>query len=565
MVTLMVGLVGFVVEGGCDKTKPVGSVEATSDPASRRSSGGKIDCGGFCQRLMGCGPDNLSGVKLQQAVADCQSKCAQTPAPPHPEGRILAMLKKCVSTTKGCADFRQCAQKAFQKISAELEPQKKEDPKAIYKVPVKGAPAVGAKHGLVTVVGFLDAECGYCARGQKVLDQALKRYPKTLKVVFRDFPLRAGSISEKAAQAALAVYAQKGSEAYWAFQNKVYGASGLSKEKLARFAAAVGADSVKIKKAISGDAHKKQLKDNLKLGARFGVQGTPNFFVNGKKYPGYVPFEQFAEIVKQAAAKAKKALESGVAREKIYQHLTRKGHKEVQYIESGKDSEAAKELDGGVVFKVPVEPKHPQKGPRDALVTVVVFSDFQCPFSRRMATTLEQLTKAYPTQVRLVFRNLPLPMHPRAFLAAESSLVVRALKGKKAFWLYHDKLFQNQDDFSPARLEALAKEIGVSVKKYRQALAAHRFRGQLREDLDFAERLSINGSPQLFINGKPLGGAQPYAVVKKKVDAELAAAKTMAQKLGSKAGLYAKIIAQGKTKPVYAQNEKQNEKQNESQ
>lgn len=538
--------------GGCDKPKPVGSAEVSGEEGKKQGKGG-VGCGDFCRRLMGCSPEKPSGLELQKAVADCQAKCEATPPPPNPEGRILHTLKGCVAKTDDCAGFRACAQKAFRELAGEMEPQKREDLDATYKVPVGKAPVVGPDTALVTVVGFLDAQCGYCARGQKVLAKALEEFPKKLRVVFRDYPLRPGSVADKAAQAALSVYEQKGADAYWKYQTKTYGSARLDEARLLALAKEVGADPKKVEKDLEAGKHEVQVKRNLALGRKLGVDGTPTFFINGKKYPGFIPLEQFKQVLVGHAKKAEELIEQGVERKRIYEKLIEKGHEKIQYIEGQASAGEPKDLDPKAVFKVPVAPYHPQKGPAGALVTVVLFTEFQCPFCRRLATTLDKLHKEYPTQVRVVFRNLPLPMHPRAFSAAESSLVVHGLKGDEGFWTYHDKLFQSQDDLSSAKLEDLAKEVGVDVKKYRKALAEHKYRSRVKSDLSLAEKLGVRGAPQMFINGKPLGGAQPYQKVKSVVERELQAAKALMAKQGDggSKGIYAKIIEDGHTKPVY--------------
>lgn len=547
---LGVGLMAF----GCEKPKPVGST-GSSKGASKEGGGaagvGLASCKTFCAKFLGCQQNGPKGEELEAAVTGCVAQCKNTPAPPNPEGKILKALRKCVAENSECGEFLACASKAFKKLSADLDPPK-EDPNVIYKVPLAGAPRVGAKHGLVTVVGFLDARCGYCSRGHKVTRELLKKYGDKLRIVFRDFPLgRPSDISFKAAEAAYAVFEKKGVKAYWEFQKKVFDAGDLDEARLGAFAEEVGMDSVSLAQALKKGTYKKQVEQNIKIGRRFGVEGTPTFFVNGKKFPGFLPQPSFEKLYAAELEEAQKLLKKGVAREALYKEMTKDGEEKVKYLKKGQSPQEPKELDSDTAFKIPVKPIHPQKGSKDAPVTVVVFSDFACPFSRRLNSTLDGLVKSYPKEVRLVFRNLPLPMHPRAYDAAEASLIVFATKGDKAFWLFHDKLFQNQDDFSPAALEKMVQEVGVDLKTYRKARLAHKYEPQVKADLALAQSFSVGGSPQMFINGKPLGGAVSLAQLKEVVEAELKAAQARIKKGVAPAKVYETIMKKASEKPVF--------------
>ena len=107
---------------------------------------------------------------------------------------------------------------------------------------------------------------------------------------------------------------------------------------------------------------------------------------------------------------------------------------------------------------VPIVDSDPVWGSRTAPVTIVEFSDFQCPFCGRAFATIKQLEEAYgEPKLRVVFKHAPLPFHPNAKPAAEAAVAVRALGGDRAFWKFHDLLFQNQADLGPAKYEAWAQ------------------------------------------------------------------------------------------------------------
>jgi len=123
---------------------------------------------------------------------------------------------------------------------------------------------------------------------------------------------------------------------------------------------------------------------------------------------------------------------------------------------------------------IPVSSKDPMWGSRTAPVTIVHFSDFQCPFCSRVQATMDQVKTAYgPDKVRIIWKNEPLPMHPNAKPAAEAAEGVFALKGNDAFWKFHEKAFHNQSGLNAENYETWAKESGVDVAKFKAGLAAH--------------------------------------------------------------------------------------------
>ena len=166
----------------------------------------------------------------------------------------------------------------------------------------------------------------------------------------------------------------------------------------------------------------------------------------------------------------------------------------------------------------------PSTGPADAKVTVVEFSDFQCPFCGRFFPTLKQVQQNYGDKARIVYRQYPLTnLHPNAFKAAEASLCAND-QGK--FWEMHDAMFQDQGRLAVKELKASAGRLGLNQKKFDTCLDTGRHTEQVQNDMAEGSRLGVTGTPALFINGVPMeGGAVPYDVVAKAIDKELASTK----------------------------------------
>ena len=194
---------------------------------------------------------------------------------------------------------------------------------------------------------------------------------------------------------------------------------------------------------------------------------------------------------------------------------------------------------------IPINAEDPVWGARNALVTIVEFSDFQCPYCSKAYATIEQLLKEYgPSTVRLVFKNDPLGFHPMARPAAEAAVTVRALGGNDAFWSFYRSAFEEQKDLSPAAIDRWVSRSGVAVNAFREAVATRRFTDKVDKDLALAEKVGVNGTPQFFINGVALGGAQPYETFKQTIDAELAKAKEALGKGVAADRLYVTVAAQ---------------------
>ena len=170
---------------------------------------------------------------------------------------------------------------------------------------------------------------------------------------------------------------------------------------------------------------------------------------------------------------------------------------------------------------VPVNPDDdPRLGPDDAPVTVIEFSDFQCPFCQKSVEVLQALRQKYGDKIRLIYRDFPGQNHPNAFAAAEASECAHE-QGK--FWEYHDLLFNRQAPDSPWNFEGLAAESGLDVEAFRSCVKSARFRTEVRKDLEDGLRLGVTSTPTFFINGRPLVGLQSISAFQELIDKALIA------------------------------------------
>jgi protein-disulfide isomerase len=161
----------------------------------------------------------------------------------------------------------------------------------------------------------------------------------------------------------------------------------------------------------------------------------------------------------------------------------------------------------------------PMKGPANAKVTIVEFSDFQCPYCSIAVIKANEVLKMYPNDVKLVFKHFPLSeMHPQAYLAAEASMAAEA-QGK--FWALHDKMFQNFRTLNRDKISALATESGLDMQRFNADMASGKYRAAVDRDRKEAEQLGLNATPTFFVNGRKFNANPEPQNLKPIIDAEL--------------------------------------------
>ncbi len=213
--------------------------------------------------------------------------------------------------------------------------------------------------------------------------------------------------------------------------------------------------------------------------------------------------------------KAEELVKKGTPKAKVYDVLMKTAKADTG---GGAPTGAAAEPEAGPVKNVDVG-NAPARGPKNAPLTVVLFSDFQCPFCGRVEPSLTELEKAYPGKVRVAWKNFPLSFHNNAKPAAEAAMAANE-QGK--FWEMHDILFKNQQNLDAASLEKYAKEIGLDMTKFKAAIDSHKFAAQIEADTKQGSSLGVQGTPASFLNGHFINGAQPFDAFKKIADDELA-------------------------------------------
>ncbi len=414
-------------------------------------------------------------------------------------------------------------------------------------------PMWGKREAPVTIVEYSDFQCPYCSRVEPTMDQVRQAYgPDKVRIVWRNNPLPFHQNAKPAAEAAQGVFTLAGSDGFWKFHDAAFkNQSALGDDSYSKWAADAGVkDLAAYKAGLASHKWADKVDKDLNDGKAAGVQGTPSFFVNGVFINGAQPFDNFKKTIDQELQKAQAKIASGTAKTHVYVEMTKENKKNAP---PAKEEEEEKE-DTTSVFKVPLGTS-PVLGSPNALVTIVEFSDFQCPFCSRVEPTLKGLRDKYGDKVRLVWKNEPLPFHPAAGPAAQAAMEVRAEKGDKGFWDAHDRFFAGQKDLVNGQtpnvdaIVKMASDTGASADKIKKAIADQTHKKEIDADQDLSEDFQASGTPHFFVNGRRLVGAQPQEKFEKIIDEEIKKAQDLVAAGTKPTEVYAALTKDGKGPP----------------
>lgn len=409
------------------------------------------------------------------------------------------------------------------------------------KVPLDNAPVQGKADALVTIVEFSDYECPFCSRANGTIKQLQSDYGDKVRVAMKQNPL---SFHQNARPAALAAMAAGEQGKYWEMHEKLFANNkALDAASLEKYAGEIGLNVAKWKEDMKAQKHADTIAADQALAGKLGATGTPAFFINGVKLTGAQPIASFKQIIDAELKKAQDLVKSGVSADKVYAKIM-EGAKERPTPQAPAPTPNAppQAPPPAQVRKINVPDDAPAKGPKAAKVTMVLWSDFQCPFCSRVVPTLKQIEDTYGKDVKVVFRHQPLPFHDKAKLAAEASMAAHE-QGK--FWQMHDKMFANQQALDRPALEKYASEIGLDMGKFKSALDSGKFRAKVEADSAEGSQVGANGTPTFFINGREFVGAQPFEAFKGVIESELKRANDMLAKGVKPDQLYTKLIEDG--------------------
>ncbi len=360
----------------------------------------------------------------------------------------------------------------------------------------------------VTIVEFTDYQCPYCARhSTQTMPTIISEMIDSGRVyyVLKDLPL--DQIHPDARAAATAARCAGDQDAYWKMHDAIFvnqtnwaGLGSQADELFLGYANDLGLDGDEFSSCLSSGRFDSAIETNVNEARALGIEGTPFFFVDGYPLNGARPTEHFQIAVELA--------------------------------EEGRLAEA---------FAPPPQAEPPQPsdpvevlvgdafaiGDADAPVTIIEFTDFQCPFcSRHYQETYPQIFESYVNEglVQYVYKDFPLNnIHPQAFLAAQAA---RCAGDQDAFLDMHDLLFERQGEWGSGRPSQIfagySEDLGLNVDQFGDCLDSGKYSDAVNADLQQGIELGVTGTPAFFINGYLLSGAQPFALFEQAIESLIA-------------------------------------------
>ncbi|HFQ92456.1 MAG TPA: thioredoxin, partial [Anaerolineae bacterium] len=374
----------------------------------------------------------------------------------------------------------------------------------------------------VTIVEYTDYQCPFCNRhAQETMPQLIENMVDTGRVyyVIKDFPL--DQLHPEARAAALAARCAGEQEAYLEMHDAIFASqanwSGQGDAGATAYfsdlAADLDLDTAVYDDCVTSSNHPDNVQANLEEGSVLGVTGTPAFFINGYLVSGAQPYDVFEYVIELGE-------NDGIAN--AIEAQARQAYQ--AYLEQQNQPPPQPPTPAGPV-DIPTDEAH-SIGDPDAPVTLIEYTDYQCPFcGRHFQQTFPLIQEQYidTGQVRYVFKDFPLTrIHPQAVAAANAA---RCAGEQGAYLEFHNKLFDNQDAWNNGQAETIfigyAAELGLDKVAFGQCVQENRYEEAIIADLNEGIDVGVSGTPAFFINGRFLSGAQPFEAFVSYIEAEL--------------------------------------------
>lgn len=335
-------------------------------------------------------------------------------------------------------------------------------------LPTKGSPVLGPDGASVTIQWFGGYQDPYSRLANDTLKAVMARHAGRVRLVFRQAPLAFHKLGRPAAYAALEAFAQKGNNGYWKMHEALFALKPLTEAGIRKAAEGLGLDMTRFDDAMKRDVHKAKVDEDFAHFNAQGFRGTPTFTVNKDIITGAQSVETFNLAVARAVAG----------------------------------------FDGR---QLPIPPRAAAAGPHRPLVQIHWFGSFQDPATARMAPVIDELLKAYPARVSVIWRDHPLPMLDRSRPAARVSRLASGGRG----WGIVRTLLRHPTELSDDAIVRHLAPLHIDEEQVRQALAGgKRYDAPIDDDLADAKRFSASQVPTFFVNGIKLEGPQTLAQLK---------------------------------------------------
>ena len=422
---------------------------------------------------------NKCACPCGMSIAQCRVEDKSCPKSPGMAASVVAAVKsgqtdqQIVAALNGMRDPAAPTQAA----GGPAAPAKR------YDINLAVAPMMGKASAKVSVVLFSDFQCPFCGRAEPVVKQIMQAYPDDVKFYFKEFPLV--SIHPFAKPAALAAIAAGKQKKFWEMHDLLFANQrALDAASLRRYAESLGLDMAAFDKDSADPETARFLDQEMLEGSKVGVQGTPTMYVDGVQSPNW-DFGTVQKLIDTSKSGGDVATVAG------------------QMTSAMRPAQA----DPNQVYQIDIAGA-PVRGPVGAPVTIVEFSDYQCPFCAQAEPLWKQVMSTYPDKVRFVYKQFPLSFHQNA---KSGSMVALFAKEHGKYWEMHDLLFQNNQAMNKSTPDQIidvykgyAKQLGLDEAALETAVKSDSYKTTVDKDVEDGRKAAVSGTPSVFINGKRL-------------------------------------------------------------
>ena len=351
----------------------------------------------------------------------------------------------------------------------------------------------GQANAPVTITEYADFFCHFCKKSHATTKQVLQNYAGRVKYVFKNFPL-SGTPGQGSYVAHEASLCAKEQGKYWPYFDAVFEyPTNPTQADLEKIAQEKGLNLTKFKDCLSSGRTRPTITAEIAEARGKNISGTPIFFVNHVRIDGAEDYAKFQTVI------------DGVLKDGA------------KYVDPGAKPEPRAPQGPAAAVKFTDLKGRPSLGPENAQITLVEYSDFHCPFCKRIEPTIDQVMQTYAGKVRKVWRHYPLPFHKGADRTHEASECAHE-QGK--FWEFHKQILDAtvRDDAAFAKI---ATDIKLDKNKFDQCLASGKYKAVVQSDMSSGSKNGVDGTPAVFVNGWLISGAQPFSSFQKIIDGVL--------------------------------------------
>jgi len=361
-------------------------------------------------------------------------------------------------------------------------------------IPSAMTPTKGPDHASITMITYTDFLSPASANAAKTIDEVVKKYPEDILLLSKPYPSLANPNAILVHEAAISAGEQG---KFWEMRDLLFAHKGtMTQAALLNYAKQLKLNTKQFLSDLETHRFKNIILQQMQEAKGFGVNNAPTFFINGRKLIGARSVSDLKQVIDDAL-----------------------GLRPIQPLPTPKAEASPQPQAHAPAEVVTIDTAGAYSmGHEDALVVIVEFSDFQCPFCARAVQTMKEVMKRYPTQVRWAFKHFPLDFHADSRLAHAASLAAGA-QGK--FWEMHDFIFSGQQAMKRDDLLTHAKALGLDMERFTKEMDSGQYQAIIDKDVQEGQRLGVNGTPTSFVNGQRLVGARPIEDIVRMIEGQI--------------------------------------------